>query len=200
MTISGGGGAPQIIALGASLGGLDAVQTLLAGLPANLRCPLAIVQHRAPQVDGHLVQLLNRHSKLPVIEPDDKTSITAGHIYLAPPGYHMIIERGYLSLSLDPPVLFARPSIDVLLESAADSYGEAAVAVVLTGSNDDGAFGAAAVKRAGGRVVVQDPATARAPAGPLAVMGRNVVDAVVPIEEMAALLVGLCGAPVPLAE
>ena len=75
------------------------------------------------------MELLNRHSKLPVIEPDDKTSIVAGHVYLAPPGYHMIIERGYLSLSLDPPVLFARPSIDVLLESAADSYGEGAVAV-----------------------------------------------------------------------
>jgi two-component system, chemotaxis family, protein-glutamate methylesterase/glutaminase len=189
--------APQIVAVGASLGGLDAVQTLLAGLPGDLPCALAIVQHRAPQVDGHLVQILNRHSKLPVIEPDDKTSIVAGHVYLAPPGYHLIIERGYLSLSLDPPVLFARPSIDVLLESAADSYGEAAIAVVLTGSNDDGASGAAAVKRAGGRVLVQDPATARAPAGPLAVMGRTVVDAVVPIEQMAGLLATLCAAPAP---
>lgn len=197
MTGAAGTAAPQIVALGASLGGLDAVQTLLAGLPGDLRCPLAIVQHRAPQVDGHLVELLNRHSKLPVIEPDDKTSIVAGHVYLAPPGYHMIIERGYLSLSLDPPVLFARPSIDVLLESAADSYGEGAVAVVLTGSNEDGAYGAAAVKRAGGRVVVQDPGTARAPAGPLAVMGRTVVDAVVRIEEMAALLAALCAAPPP---
>lgn len=200
MMAGGPSAPPQIVAVGASLGGLDAVQTLLAGLPGDLRCPLAIVQHRASQVDGHLVQLLNRHSKLLVIEPDDKTSIVAGHVYLAPPGYHMIIERGYLSLSLDPPVLFARPSIDVLLESAADSYGEGVVAVVLTGSNDDGAFGAAAVKRAGGRVVVQDPATARAPAGPLAVMGRTVVDAVVPIEEMAALLVALCAAPAPLAD
>ena len=103
-------------------------------------------------------------------------------------------------LSLDPPVLFARPSIDVLLESAADSYGAGALAVVLTGSNEDGAYGAAAVKRAGGRVVVQDPRTARAPAGPLAVMGRTVVDAVVPIEEMAALLAGLCAAPAPLTD
>src|SRR6185295_11534453 len=118
--------------------------------------------------DGHLLDLLNKHSAMPVVEPDDKDPLEDGHVYLAPPGYHLVVERGFLSLSLDPPVLFARPSIDVLLESAADSFGETAVAVVLTGSNDDGAFGAAAVKRAGGKVVVQDPATARAPAGPLA--------------------------------
>jgi len=187
---------PRIVVVGASLGGLEAVQKLLSGLPASLPCPVAIVQHRGPQIDGHLLDLLNRHSPMPVIEPDDKDLLEAGHVYLAPPGYHLIVESGFLSLSLDPPVLFARPSIDVLLESAADSYGETAVAVVLTGSNDDGAFGAAAVKRAGGRVVVQDPATARAPAGPLAVLARTTVDATLPIEEIAGHLVTLC-MPVP---
>ena len=183
---------PRIVAVGASLGGLEAVQTMLSGLPAWLTCPVAIVQHRGPQIDGHLVDLLNRHSPLPVVEPDDKDPLEDGHVYLAPPGYHLVVERGFLSLSLDPPVLFARPSIDVLLESAADSFGDAAVAVVLTGSNDDGAFGASAVKRAGGRVIVQDPATARAPAAPLAVMARTPVDAILPIEELAAHLAALC--------
>ena len=194
MTVTPVATVPRIVAVGASLGGLEAVQTLLGGLPASFSCPLAIVQHRGPQIDGHLVDLLNRHSALPVVEPDDKAVLESGHVYLAPPGYHMIIEFGFLSLSLDAPVLFARPSIDVLLESAADSYGDAAVAVVLTGSNDDGASGAAAVKRAGGRVVVQDPTTARAPAGPLAVLARTPVDAVVHIEALAAHLTALCAA------
>jgi len=192
-TSSGAGGpVPRIVAVGASLGGLEAVQKLLSGLPGRLPCAVAIVQHRGPHIDGHLLDLLNRHSAMPVIEPDDKDPLERGHVYLAPPGYHLIVERGFLSLSLDSPVLFARPSIDVLLESAADSYGDAAVAVVLTGSNDDGAFGAAAVKRAGGRVIVQDPATARAPAGPLAVLARTAVDATLPVEEIAAHLVKLC--------
>jgi two-component system chemotaxis response regulator CheB len=184
------------VAVGASLGGLEAVQKLLSGLPARLPCPVAIVQHRGPQIDGHLLDLLNKHSVMPVLEPDDKDPLEDGHVYLAPPGYHLIVEQGYLSLSLDPPVLFARPSIDVLLETAADSYGDATIGVVLTGSNDDGAFGAAAVKRAGGRVVVQDPATARAPAGPLAVLARTAVDAILPIEGIAPHLVALC-TPVP---
>jgi len=191
-----GAPAPRIVALGASLGGLEAVQKLLGSFPERLPCALAIVQHRGPQIDGHLLDLLNKHSVMPVLEPDDKDPLEDGHVYLAPPGYHLIVERGFLSLSLDPPVLFARPSIDVLLESAADSYGGSAVAVVLTGSNDDGAYGAAAVKRAGGRVIVQDPATARAPAGPLAVLARTAVDAILPIEEIAPHLAALCK-PVP---
>jgi two-component system chemotaxis response regulator CheB len=183
---------PRVVAVGASLGGLEAVQTLLRALPGGFRSPIVLVQHRAPQFDGHLRDLLNGHSALLVIEPDDKEPIVPGHVYLAPPGYHMIVEQDFLSLSLDPPVLFARPSIDVLFESAADSYGADVVAVLLTGSNDDGASGAEAVKRAGGRVVIQDPATARAPAGPLAALERVAVDAVLPLEGIATWLTAFC--------
>ncbi|HEX2656973.1 MAG TPA: chemotaxis protein CheB [Polyangia bacterium] len=182
----------RLIAIGASLGGLEAVQTLLGGLPAGFRSPIALVQHRGAQVDGHLVDLLNKRSALPVREPDDKDPIEPGHVYLAPPGYHLVVERGFLSLSLDAPVLFARPSIDVLFESVADSYGAAAVALVLTGSNDDGAAGAEAIKQVGGRVIVQDPATARAPAGPLSVLARVAVDATLPLAEIAPYLTALC--------
>ena len=102
-----------------------------------------IVQHRRAEVDGRLLELLNGHSSLPVVEPDDKEPIRPGHVYLAPSNYHLVAERGFFSLSLDPPVLFARPAIDVLFESVADSYGSTGVAVMLTGSNDDGAIGAA---------------------------------------------------------
>ena len=108
-----------------------------------------MVQHRRPEVDSRLLELLKGHSPLPVIEPEDKEPILPGHVYLAPPNYHLIVERGFFSLSLDPPVLFARPAIDILFESVADSYGAAGIAVMLTGSNDDGARGAKALKDAG---------------------------------------------------
>lgn len=184
----------EIIAVGASLGGLDATQMLLRGLPSTFRCPLVMVQHRRAEVDGRLLELLNGHSPLPVVEPDDKEPIRPGRVYLAPPNYHLVVERGFFSLSLDPPVLFARPAIDVLFESVADSYGPTGVAVMLTGSNDDGAIGARAVKSAGGYVLVQDPATAKAPAAPRAVLALTSVDTILPLEKIAAHLVALCGA------
>lgn len=184
--------APNIVAVGASLGGLEAMQMLLRGLPASFRCPIVIAQHRRAEIDGRLLELLNAQSKLPVIEPEDKEPILPGHVYLAPPSYHLIVERGFFSLSLDPPVLFARPSIDVLFESVADSYGASGVAVMLTGSNDDGALGARAIKAAGGYVVVQDPVTAKAPAAPAAVLACTTVDCVLPLEKIAAQLCLLC--------
>jgi len=183
---------PRVIAVGASLGGLDALQMLLRGLPATFTCPIVIVQHRRPEVDGRLVELLNGRSTLPVLEPDDKEKIQPGHVYLAPPNYHLVIEYGFFSLSLDAPVLFARPSIDVLFESLADSYGPDGVAVMMTSSNDDGALGAQAVKAAGGRVLVQDPATAKAPEGPRAVLAAVTADRILPLENLPRYLVDLC--------
>jgi len=191
---SGAGAGPcHVVAVGASLGGLEAVRTLLAGLPAAFRCAVAIVQHRHYDANGGLLELLGKSSLMPVIEPDDKEPIRAGHVYLGPPGYHLIVEDGYFSLSLDAPVLFARPSIDVLFESVADSYGANTVAVMLTSSNEDGAAGARAVKAAGGAVVVQDPATAKAPAAPRAVLTATEVDAILPLERIAPWLVDRCG-------
>ena len=190
---------PQIVAIGASLGGLEATQLILGALPASFRCPIVMAQHRRADVDGPLLELLGNHSPLPVIEPDDKEPILPGHVYLAPPGYHLIVEQGFFSLSLDPPVVFARPSIDVLFESVADSYGPLAVAIVLTGSNEDGAAGARAVKAAGGCVMVQDPATARAPAAPQAAMALTPVDWVLPLNEIAGRLLILCEASQALA-
>ena len=186
---------PRLIAVGASLGGLDALQSLLRALPATFTCPIVIVQHRRPEVDGRLVELLKGRSTLPVLEPDDKEPIEPGHVYLAPPSYHLVVERGFFSLSLDAPVLFARPSIDVLFESVADSYGADGVAVMLTSSNDDGAQGAQAVKASGGRVVVQDPASAKAPEGPRSVLATVAVDRILSLEDLPRFLVDLCQSP-----
>jgi two-component system chemotaxis response regulator CheB len=183
----------RIVAVGASLGGLDAIETVLEGLPADFAATVVLVQHRSVERESRLVDLLGHHSLLPVSEPDDKEPIEPGHVYLAPSNYHLIVERGFFSLSTDPPVWFARPSIDVLFESVADTYGAEAIAVMLTSSNDDGAAGAHALKRAGGRVLVQDPATAESPIAPRAVLARTPVDAILRLDEIASYLRRECG-------
>jgi two-component system chemotaxis response regulator CheB len=182
----------EIVALGASLGGLQAVQTLLRGIPAKLGCSLVLAQHRRPDPDSMLVELLAKYSALPVIEPEDKTPLELNTLYVAPGDYHMLVEDGHLALSIDAPVCYARPSIDVLFESVADAYGPAAVAVMLTNSNEDGAAGALAIKRAGGVVLVQDPQSAESPIGPLSVLASTPVDGVLKIEAIAGELTKLC--------
>jgi two-component system chemotaxis response regulator CheB len=175
----------QIVGIGASLGGLEAMTILLHALPSDFKLPVVLVQHRMPHAEGMLVELLQAHSSLPVVEPDDKDPIEPGHIYVAPPNYHLLAEPGSLALSVDPPVSFARPSIDVLFESLAASYGDAVLGVVLTGSNRDGAAGAAAIKEAGGRIFVQDPKTAESPILPRAVLDTTQADEVLDLRQIA---------------
>jgi two-component system chemotaxis response regulator CheB len=182
----------EIVAVGASLGGLQAVQALLRGIPKDFGASLVIVQHRRADPGSMLVELLAKHSALPVCEPEDKVPLEVNQVYVAPGDYHLLVEDGHLALSVDPPVCYARPSIDVLFESVADSYGPAAIGVMLTNSNDDGAAGAKAIKRAGGRVIVQDPGEAESPVGPKAVLAMTEVDAVLPIEAIATTLVKWC--------
>lgn len=183
----------DIVAIGASLGGLQAVQTLLRGIPKEFGASMVLVQHRRADPGSLLTDLLAKHCAIPVSEPEDKTRIERDHVYVAPSDYHLLVEEGHLALSVDPPVCYARPSIDVLFESVADSYGPAAVGVMLTNSNEDGAAGARAIKRAGGRIIVQDPDTAESPVGPRAVLAATEVDAILPIEAIASALVKWCG-------
>lgn len=186
-----------LVAIGASLGGFIAVRTVLEGLPRDLGCGVVVAQHRARDPYSKLVELLARTCPLPLVEPDDKAPIEPNHVYLAPSDYHLLVEPGALALSVDPPERYARPSIDILFESVADAYGAGAVCVVLTGSNEDGALGAAAIKRAGGKVVVQDPRSAQSPIAPLAALASTAVDAIVPLEAIAARVVALLSLPSP---
>lgn len=181
-----------LVAIGASLGGFIAVRTVLEGIPKDLGCGIVVAQHRANDPHSRLVELLARTCPMPIVEPEDKTPIVPNHVYLAPSDYHLLVEPGLLSLSIDPPLRYARPSIDILFESVADAYGAAAIAVMLTGSNEDGAEGACAIKRAGGRVLVQDPLTAQSPVAPRAVLMKTPVDAVLPLSEIANTLVLYC--------
>jgi two-component system chemotaxis response regulator CheB len=182
----------EIVAVGASLGGLQAVQTLLRGIREPLDVSIVLAQHRRADPTSVLMGLLAKHCAFPVLEPEDKTPLQKNHVYIAPSDYHLLVEDGHLALSVDPPVCYARPSIDVLFESVADAYGPAAIGVMLTNSNEDGAAGSRAIKRAGGRLIVQDPETAESPIGPRAVLALTPVDAVLPIEAIADALAKLC--------
>jgi two-component system chemotaxis response regulator CheB len=165
---------------------------ILPALPAAFALPVAIVLHLLPGRPSQLASVLALHSKLPVRETDDKQPFTPGTIYVAPPNYHLLLEKtGCLSLSVEDPVLFSRPSIDVLFESAAEAYGPATVGVLLSGANEDGARGLRRIADGGGLTVVQDPATASARAMPEAAMRLLEPDHVLPLPGIGALLAGL---------
>lgn len=178
----------RLVVVGASLGGLHAVAALLRGLPGGFPLPLAIVQHRHKESDETLRIVLQRSSKLAVCEVEDKQAISAGVAWLAPADYHLLVEQGTFALSTDERVLYARPSIDVLFESAADAYGGSVIGIILTGASADGARGLAAIKAAGGLTVVQDPATAECDVMPRAAVETGAADHVLPVPEIAALL------------
>lgn len=151
----------ELVAVGASWGGLRAIETVLGALPADFRPTVAIAQHRQNDGrDGVLERLLDGRCALPVCEAEDKQALAPGTVVVAPADYHLLVERGTASLSVDEPLHFSRPSIDVLLGSAADAYGERAAGIVLTGANADGAVGLAKIAARGGVAIVQDPATA----------------------------------------
>jgi two-component system, chemotaxis family, protein-glutamate methylesterase/glutaminase len=182
---------PSIVVVGTSLGGLHALQLLLGGLPRGFAVPIVIVQHRGKHPDDALSRILSAHCMLAVHEPLDKDPIEPGHVYIAPADYHLLVERGSLALSTEAPVNYARPSIDVLFESAAESYGGGVVGIVLTGANHDGAAGASLIQQRGGRVLVQDPASAESRPMPLAALTATGV-VPTPLDQIAAALVALC--------
>jgi two-component system chemotaxis response regulator CheB len=175
----------DIVAMGASWGGLHAVETVLGGLPDGFRTPIAIAQHRAvDSASGALARLLSLRSGLEVREVGDKDAIEPGGVYLAPPDYHLLVESGGFALSIEEHVQHSRPSIDVLFDSAADTYGERVIGVVLTGANEDGAYGVRRIRRRGGVTIAQDPATAERGYMPAAAIATGAVDHVLPLEQI----------------
>lgn len=182
----------ELVAIGCSMGGMHALQTIFETLPPDFPVPITVVQHRYRTSNEGLPAFLRRHTKLNVVDTTDKEWLKPGFVYLAPANYHLLVERGELSLSVDDAVAYSRPSIDVLFESAADAYGAAVIGVVLTGANADGARGAARIKKRGGFVIVQDPATAESPAMPQAAIEATRVDRILPLERIGPFLAELC--------
>lgn len=187
----------EIVVIGTSTGGLKALQTVLSGLAPEFPLPIVITQHRGSGADSGLCDFMNQSSSIPVSEPEDKEPVQAGHVYLAPRDYHLLIANRGFALSTDPPVGFARPSIDVLFESAADEYGEHAIGVILTGANRDGARGLAAIKAHGGLTLVEDPDSAVCREMPDAAIAQTKADWILPLEEIASRLTRLSAAGRP---
>jgi two-component system chemotaxis response regulator CheB len=186
-----------LIVIGCSWGGLEALAKILAPLPATFNTPIVAAQHRSPRSeDGSMTKTLSNRISLPVQEVDDKDVVERGRVYLAPPDYHLLIEGNSFALSVDEKVQYSRPSIDVLFESAADSFHGAVIAVVLTGANQDGAAGMKMVKEKGGTTIVQDPASAERSEMPAAAIATGAADMVLSLSEISGALMELTGSRV----
>lgn len=163
-------GMPQAVVVGGSAGAIEVVRTLVRALPSAMQCPVVIVIH-LPSHSSGLAELLAADTRLPVKQAEDKEPINPGTVYIAPPSYHLLIEANRtFALSVDPPVHYSRPAIDVLFESARDVYGTELVGVLLSGASEDGAAGLYEIHAAGGTTIVQLPRSAEAAIMPLAAM------------------------------
>lgn len=175
----------EAIVIGGSAGALDALITILPELPAGYPIPIAVVMHVRPEGAPLLVPVLTSRCALAIKEAEDKEPFAPGTLYIAPANYHLLVERDrWFSLSVDEHVHFSRPSIDVFFESAADAFGAALLGVLLTGANEDGARGLAAIQRAGGTTLVQSPDSAQARIMPEAALRLHRPDEVLPPAEI----------------
>jgi two-component system chemotaxis response regulator CheB len=174
--------------MGGSLGGMQSAQVILQALPVDFALPIAIALHRPRDDEDLLTPLLQRGCALRVGEAVDKEPVEAGRVYVAPPDYHLLIEPDCLSLSVDERVNHARPSIDVLFESAALAHGGRAIGVILSGAGIDGARGAATIQQSGGTVLIDSPATALRPDLPSAALAATPVSMTLPLAQLAAAL------------
>jgi two-component system chemotaxis response regulator CheB len=183
----------DVIVIGASAGGVDALQRLCAGLPLDLQAAVFIVQHLSPSARSVLPQLLDKAGPLRAHSPSDGERIQTGRIYVAAPDHHMLLRPGHILMRRGPFENRTRPAVNTLFRSAAIAYGARVIGVVLTGLLDDGTEGLNAIKAAGGMSVVQDPEDAQWPSMPLNAVARDNVDYVLPVEQMGMLLGRLAG-------
>jgi two-component system chemotaxis response regulator CheB len=179
----------EAVVIGGSAGGVDALLQLLPALPAGYDLPVVCMLHLPPDRESRLAELFDERLPLPVREAADKGNIEAGTVYFAGPGYHLSVEQDRtFSLSCEPPVHYARPAIDVLMESSADAWGPGLVGILLTGANHDGADGMAQIRARGGFTVVQDPADAQVGVMPMEAIRRCNPHLVLPLARIQALL------------
>jgi len=181
----------DVVAIGASAGGIEALHAVAAALPADFPVPVLIVQHMDPRHKSLLAGLLGRRCRLRVKQAVNDEEMRGGTMYIAPPDMHLIVQAGRLVLTDTKQVHFSRPSIDLLLQSVADTYGDRAIGVILSGSGVDGADGIRAIKAKGGTTLVQDPASAAHAGMPQAARATNCVDFTLPLEEIGLALASL---------
>jgi two-component system chemotaxis response regulator CheB len=187
----------DLIVVGASAGGVEALQAVVAGLPANLPAAVLVVLHIPPHARSALPRILSRFSRLPVAHAKVDRALAPGTILIAPPDHHLTVRGERVHLSQGPPLNGHRPAIDALFETAASSMKNRTIGVVLSGALDDGAAGMLAIKNAGGFTIVQDPTDALCPGMPRSVLRLTPVDLVVPAAEIPRALVDVAGKDVP---
>ncbi len=189
------------IVIGSSAGGIKALNTLLSALPKNFPLPIIIVQHLHPNSNGYLINIFQSVCPLFVKQADEKEKIVSSTVYIAPPNYHLMVEEDFtFSLSLEERVNFSRPSIDVLFETAAWTYWNQLIGIVLTGANQDGSQGLKKIKQCGGYTIVQDPNTAEADTMPRAALAATPVDKVLAIKAITPHLLQLLNLSEPNTE
>lgn len=182
----------KAVVVGSSAGGINALIKVLSVLPADFPIPIIVVQHLHPESGHHLANILSAKSALKIKQADEKELIKQGWVYLAPPNYHLLIEEDFtFSFSLDAPVNYSRPSIDVLFESAIYAYRQHLIGIILTGANNDGSRGVKKIKEQGGFVIVQDPNTAEADTMPKAAISMTTIDKILPLQEIGLFLLQL---------
>jgi two-component system, chemotaxis family, protein-glutamate methylesterase/glutaminase len=171
------------IVIGSSAGGLNALTTIFEKLPVNYPLPIVVVQHRAHEQEGLLEEVLQSKCKIAIKQADEKESIGQGCIYIAPPGYHLLIEKDFtFSLSADAHVNYSRPSIDILFETAAEAYKETLIGLILTGANTDGATGMLSIKNYGGFTIAQDPKEAFSSQMPKACIANGSINVILNLQ------------------
>ena len=179
----------RAVVIGGSAGATEAVSAILRALPYDFAAPVFVIVHAPKDVPNLLIDLLASRVALPLVEAEDKSPVAAGNIYIGPADYHLLLEADdRVSLTIDSPVHFSRPSIDVLFESAALVHGAGLIAVLLSGANEDGARGLAAVRDRGGHALVQDPRTAPLKTMPAAAIRLGAVEHVLAIDGIVAYL------------
>jgi len=182
----------KCVVIGGSWGGIDAVSAILSRLPTGFPLPIVVVLHQHRKYESRMHEIFGRKCLLEVKEADEKELLLPGTVYVAPPNYHLLIERDRcLSLSIDEQVNFSRPSIDVTFASAAESFRESLIGILLTGANQDGAEGILQIKRFGGLAIVEDPATAQVAIMPQSAIDKTRVDQVLPLPEIAPYLLAI---------
>lgn len=175
----------EVVAIGASAGGLRALSAVLSELPPDFPVPVLIVQHLDPHSESRMADILARRTKLKIVQAQEGDEIAAGVAYIAPPARHMLLDHGRIHLTTTELVHFVRPSVDLLFESVAAGFRGKTIGVILTGSGMDGALGLRAIKEVGGLTIVQDPATSESTGMPTAAVAIGAADIVVPLEQIA---------------
>ncbi|UTY57437.1 chemotaxis protein CheB [Massilia sp. erpn] len=179
----------EAVAIGGSAGGVNALLQILPGLPPNFSRPVIVVLHVQGGRQSQLAEVFQRQLALPVREAGDKEAIVPGTLYFAPSDYHLSVETdASFSLSCEPPVNFARPAIDLMMASAADTYGSGLLGILLTGANHDGAVGLAAIGEAGGMTVAQNPDEAMVGTMPEQAIRLRMPDLILPLADIRSLL------------